>query len=206
LQRDARSAPAARIGTQYYNHQQQAQAQAAAARDAATLNGQVFSSASSESYDSDGEVLPLATTSLHQEPASPGGHPPRANVAEPGMPSVGEDGKWFQALDERYLLPLFSNATASRTFHARRARRTASGVVGSTGPSVEASPVESDDEGGEDDDGPEVELGVPLDHRPRPGNIQTQSRVVEESRAERGLTSPMLRSNSSGERLEPDMT
>lgn len=29
---------------------------------------------------------------------------------------------WFHAIDERYLLPLFSNAVASRTFHARRAR------------------------------------------------------------------------------------
>jgi hypothetical protein len=31
---------------------------------------------------------------------------------------------WFHAVDERYLLPLFSNAVASRTFHARRARAT----------------------------------------------------------------------------------
>jgi hypothetical protein len=34
-----------------------------------------------------------------------------------------EDGKWFQSIDERYLLPLFSNATASRTFYAKRTRR-----------------------------------------------------------------------------------
>ncbi|KAG8933649.1 monovalent cation:H+ antiporter, CPA1 (nhx1) [Tulasnella sp. 418] len=37
-----------------------------------------------------------------------------------------EDTKWFTALDERYLLPLFSNSVASRKFHARRARRMAS--------------------------------------------------------------------------------
>ncbi|KAJ6491444.1 sodium/hydrogen exchanger [Mycena vitilis] len=195
---------AARVGTHFaYNHQQLAQAQAAPPH---SPNGQIFSSSSSESYDSDGEVLPLATTSLSQEP---GTHPPRANTAGPGVPSVGvgEDGKWFQALDERYLLPLFSNATASRTFHARRARRSAGGLAGSGGPSVVGSPEGSDDEGVEGDEGQEVELGVPLEQRPRPGNISVpQSRVVEESRAERGLASPMLRSNSSGERLQPDMT
>ena len=32
---------------------------------------------------------------------------------------------WFHAIDERYLMPLFSNAVASRTFHARRANRRA---------------------------------------------------------------------------------
>ncbi|KAJ6554490.1 Sodium/hydrogen exchanger family-domain-containing protein [Mycena capillaripes] len=195
LQGFARGVGGSRIGT-HYNHQQQAQAQAAAATTAPP-----FSSASSESYDSDGEVLPLATTALHQDPASPsaGGHPPRANVAGPGVPAVGEDGKWFQALDERYLLPLFSNATASRTFHARRARRTASGAAGAGSAA--------------DDEGQEVELGVPLEQRgtgTRPGSVhvQTQSRVVEESRMERGLGSPILRSNSngSGDRLGPDMT
>ncbi|KAJ7699334.1 Sodium/hydrogen exchanger family-domain-containing protein [Mycena rosella] len=208
LQNSARGA--GRIGTHYnYNHQQQAHAQAqaqagvsAAAPPFSPIHG-VFSSASSESYDSDGEVLPLATTSLNAhgpEPASPS-HPPRP---APGVASVGEDGKWFQALDERYLLPLFSNATASRTFHARRARRSA-------GASVTASPVGSDDEGaGDEEDGPEVELGVPLDIRGGSANRDrdaAQSRVVEESRIARGLASPMLRSNSSGERVGgPDMT
>ncbi|KAJ7457001.1 sodium/hydrogen exchanger [Mycena latifolia] len=194
---------AGRIGTHYnYNHQQQAQAHVGGSTNAPPFspinNHGMFSSASSESLDSDAEVLPLATTSLNaQEPASPTGHPPRAN---PGVATVGEDGKWFQALDERYLLPLFSNATASRTFHARRARRSASGNAAS----MVASPVESDDEGaGDEEEGQEVELGVPLENRPRPGNINT---VVEESRIARGLRSPMLRSNSSGERLEPHMT
>jgi sodium/hydrogen exchanger-like protein 6/7 len=32
---------------------------------------------------------------------------------------------WFHAIDERYLLPLFSNAVASRTFHAKKASRRA---------------------------------------------------------------------------------
>ncbi|KAJ7092496.1 sodium/hydrogen exchanger [Mycena belliarum] len=196
----------ARIGNHYnYNHQQQAQAHASASTAVVppfspiTSHG-MFSSSSSESLDSDAEVLPLAPTALNasQEPGSPSGHPPRAN---PDAASVGEDGKWFQALDERYLLPLFSNATASRTFHARRARRSASGP----GASAMASPMESDDEGpdaGDVDEGQEVELGVP---RPANGN-PTQNRVVEESRIARGLRSPMLRSNSSGERPQPDMT
>ena len=62
------------------------------------------------------------------------------------MPTNAEEGKWFQALDERYLLPLFSNATASRTFHARKARR-ASGM-GTPGGRF-APPPESDDEDGD---------------------------------------------------------
>ncbi|KAJ7042929.1 sodium/hydrogen exchanger [Mycena alexandri] len=197
------AARAGRLGAHYnYNHQQQAQAQAAAAAlnpPPISPNGHVFSSASSESYDSDGEVLPLATTGQPD-----GSHPPRANAASPGVAGVGEDGKWFQALDERYLLPLFSNATASRTFHARRARRGASGT-GTGVPSVVGSPTGSDDEGMFEEDGGQdaLELGAP---RPRPGALQTQAQsVVEGSRIERGLASPILRSNSSGERLhQPD--
>ncbi|CAK5271199.1 unnamed protein product [Mycena citricolor] len=144
----------------------------------------IFSSASSE-YDSDGgEVLPLATASA-------------APDNTPRTPSMGEDGKWFQALDERYLLPLFSNATASRTFHARRARRSTSGTASA---GLVDSPTASDDEGLDDEDGQEVELGVPLEQRtPRP--LHTQS--LDESRIERGLASPMLRSNSTSERLAP---
>ncbi|KZS95680.1 sodium/hydrogen exchanger [Sistotremastrum niveocremeum HHB9708] len=63
--------------------------------------------------------------------------------------AVGEDGKWFQTLDERYLLPLFSNATASRTHQARKARRMASGASGGGG-SASMSP--SPTPGGSDDD------------------------------------------------------
>ncbi|KAJ7271078.1 sodium/hydrogen exchanger [Mycena rebaudengoi] len=193
---------AGRIGTHYnnYNHQHQATAAAAAAGSSSNappfspINSHgVFSSSSSESYDSDAEVLPLATTSLQQEPSA-GGHPPRANAAVPGVATVGEDGKWFQALDERYLLPLFSNATASRTFHARRARRSTSGPGGGTTASASGTPAESDDEGGEEDGGEAVELGVPL-VAPR---VSTAGQ--EESRMARGLPSPVLRSNSGGER------
>jgi sodium/hydrogen exchanger-like protein 6/7 len=107
-----------RIGNQYrasYNHHEQVPQ---------SPQG-IFSAASSESFDSDiGEVLPMASTG-HD---SAGTHPTRQQSGGPGPAGIGEDGKWFQALDERYLLPLFSNATASRTFNARRAsRRLASG-------------------------------------------------------------------------------
>lgn len=178
---------AGRIGTHYrassYNHQGQVPQ---------SPQG-IFSAASSDSFDSDlGEVLPMAPT----DPI--GGHPPRQNMGS-GPASVGEDGKWFQALDERYLLPLFSNATASRTFNARRAsRRLASGSGGnngggnqSTGGSGAVTPVESE----EDNDGvQELELGQAHGHghaRWGPGGNS-----VDLSRTERGLPSPVLRSSS----------
>ncbi|KAI0027751.1 Sodium/hydrogen exchanger family-domain-containing protein [Vararia minispora EC-137] len=113
----------------------------------------VFSAASSDEYDSDGgEVLPLAAT-------SGGGRGGRGDQSAPRV----DDSKWFQEIDERYLLPLFSNATASRTFHARRARRSAqaSGEVA--------------EQVGEDED------------------IPTGSMSGEASRSERNLSSPSLR-------------
>jgi hypothetical protein len=100
-------------------------------------------------------VLPLAST--HRDgTVSPGGHPPRAQdggAAGEGVGAVvGEDGKWFQAQDERYLLPLFSNATASHAFHARCAQRRSThnlstsggGSEGSVGPSVAGSDDKAD--------------------------------------------------------------
>ncbi|KAF8574538.1 sodium/hydrogen exchanger [Ramaria rubella] len=74
----------------------------------------IFSASSGESDSDIGEVLPMSSPVHHHTPRE-------ANAPGPGHGHVGEDGKWFQALDERYLLPLFSNATASRTFHARKA-------------------------------------------------------------------------------------
>jgi sodium/hydrogen exchanger-like protein 6/7 len=38
---------------------------------------------------------------------------------------VFRDGQWFTALDERYLLPLFSNSVTARRHHAKKARRRA---------------------------------------------------------------------------------
>lgn len=128
-----------------YNHHAQS----------ASLSGpNIFSASSSESYDSDsGEVLPLATppgTSSGRRTSQVGG--------------AGTEGKWFQAIDERYLLPLFSNATASRTFHARRqkrrmARPDSNGIVSASGSRERenvrgggATPLESEDEGGREVD------------------------------------------------------
>ena len=173
--------------------------------------GAIFSTASSESYDSDGDVLPLAPTSQENDDNNNNTHPPRGNLSST---LIGEDGKWFQTLDERYLLPIFSNATASRTFHARRARRS-SGVPGdSMQGSRIGTPVDSEDEvdlGG----GQEVELpGRPMASAGgnnsggggggsgnNNNNNMGSTRMVamDESRTERGLPSPVLRSNSMGD-------
>ncbi|PFH48859.1 hypothetical protein AMATHDRAFT_64540 [Amanita thiersii Skay4041] len=138
-------------------------------------------SESSESFDSDiGEVLPMAPTAPGQGGDSHRGVHSRRNS------NAGEDKKWFQTLDERYLLPLFSNATASRSFHARRARRNVTGVNGggnATGSAV-GSPVDSDVE---TDLGQEIELGY---------TNRAVSSVSAESRNERGLNSPVLRNSS----------
>ena len=185
---------AARVGAHYagpsrYNHQ------ALASSDSPIRSASVFSAASSESYDSDGgEVLPLASASrgnAHDEEAGPG--------------AVHEgEGQWFHTIDERYLIPLFSNATASRTFHARKARRTTGlgigaemGVMAGAGEDVN-----------EEDEGAEVELGVP---NIRMGGIQGGPGMPMppggvpggESRTERGLPSPILRRESEGGQKSP---
>ncbi|KAL0952602.1 hypothetical protein HGRIS_006857 [Hohenbuehelia grisea] len=187
------SAAAARIGTHYaprgYNHQ--AQAHAAPASPVVGFHG-VFSSASSETESDSGEVLPLAPTALAepgtQSPRTGGrqrdgtaSHARQASAGGAATAAAGEDGKWFQALDERYLLPLFSNATASRTFHARRARRASGAASGSAG----GTPADSEDE----DDGAEVDLGA--------GGVGSAVHV-DGSRIERGLASPVLRSTPNG--------
>ncbi|KAL1746585.1 Sodium/hydrogen exchanger family-domain-containing protein [Schizophyllum fasciatum] len=142
---------------QPYNHQS-APMPASSSTTAANPTATLFSS-SSESLDSDvGEVLPLAPTAA----PAPGSTPPSPGGAR--RPS--EDSKWFQALDERYLLPLFSNATASRTFHARRQRRADGGA-------------------GAGDAGAGEEL--------QPEAAPQAAAAVDESRMERGLPSPSLR-------------
>lgn len=47
-------------------------------------------------------------------------------VERQGM--IFRDGQWFTALDERYLLPLFSNSVTARRHNAKKARRKASGA------------------------------------------------------------------------------
>lgn len=71
-----------------------------------------ISQASFESDESDQEVLPMATE---------GGLPPEGAATHDG--AVWRDGQWFNVLDERYLLPVFSNATASRRQANRKALR-----------------------------------------------------------------------------------
>ncbi|KAF9555746.1 sodium/hydrogen exchanger [Agrocybe pediades] len=222
-----------RIGSHYasrsYNHQFQSShdggPQSPLVR-GGDNNNTMFSPTSSESYDSDGgEVLPLAPTS-HDNQNERTGHPPRQNSFTASM-GIGEDGKWFQALDERYLLPIFSNATASRTFHARRARRT-SGMagVGASSASNLGTPADSEDE--VDLAGQDVEMGRQGGRQPQvinigggggsgannnnnsssnngggggsgPGNFNNSRSVsTDDSRIERGLPSPVLRSGANG--------
>ncbi|KAI0339149.1 sodium/hydrogen exchanger [Trametopsis cervina] len=199
-----------RVGVHYgnqvrsYNHQ----AQTPHGASSPLNNNTIFSAASSDSYDSDVEVLPLAPT------AGPSSAKRTSGSRTPGASTptaaglIPEDGKWFQALDERYLLPLFSNATASRTFHARRARRTSGMGPTSAGGSRLATPGESDEDG---EDG-ETELDLttrtggrsprfsgsppPVIHEGEAHDIPRH--VTDESRIERGLASPMLRRDSEG--------
>ncbi|KAF8308359.1 hypothetical protein DL93DRAFT_2086952 [Clavulina sp. PMI_390] len=66
---------------------------------------------------------------------------------------AGQDWS-FKAVDERYLLPLFSNSVASRSSNARRASRRA--AMGANADGATQSREESDleyDEGGDEDHG-----------------------------------------------------
>ncbi|KAH9922207.1 Sodium/hydrogen exchanger family-domain-containing protein [Fomitopsis serialis] len=161
-------------------------------------NNNIFSAASSDSLESDAEVLPLAMAPTNGA-ASPGGRrksregPPVAGPSSGGV----DDGKWFQQLDERYLLPLFSNATASRVWHARKGRRT-SGMSTTNGTRL-GTPVESDEEA---DDRPEVDLTAAATRAANAGAEPARSQSVidiDQSRIERGLASPMLRRDSEGQ-------
>ena len=193
-----------RIGTHYnsrlYNHHHQFLNQNLNNNPPLSPGGAIFSTASSDSYDSDGDVLPLAPAP--HENNNNNIHPLRANISS----MVGEDGKWFQALDERYLLPIFSNATASRTFHARRARRSSGVPVDSMQGSALGTPADSEDE--VDLGGQEIELlGRPAGNNNNGGgsnNSLVNPRMtvgVDGSRTERGLPSPVLRSTSNEGRL-----
>lgn len=68
--------------------------------------------------DSDDEVLPAAG-STHDR----AGLEADENGADSGNRKVWRDGQWFTVLDEQYLLPVFSNATASRKQASRKALR-----------------------------------------------------------------------------------
>ncbi|GJE88999.1 sodium/hydrogen exchanger [Phanerochaete sordida] len=180
-----------------YNHQ-------ALADNSPVATNAIFSAASSD-YDSDVEVLPLATAAAGDVP-SPGGKHASSSRATPPVAGPSDDGKWFQELDERYLLPLFSNATASRTFHARKARRASGlGTPGGRFSTVGESDDEDVDEGGHEVDltnaatpvrTPRYTGSPPAQLDP---NAQEIPRAVDESRIERGLASPMLRRDSEGQ-------
>lgn len=206
-----RGGGASRIGLHYghgprsYNHQFQHHQPAGTPG-----TGHIFSAASSDSYDSDGEVLPMATTNAQPGNdqtlgrsngnsnsnliGSSGGRGGNGDDGGEGGVPVVEEGKWFQELDERYLLPLFSNATASRTFHARRARRSQHGSPFAN------SAMNSEDEG---EEGEEVDLGggggggglsgvgMGSGHGGRGSPA-----IRDDVRFERGLSSPMLRRDS----------
>ena len=85
------------------------------------------------SQESDDEVLPTASTS----------EPIEGETA--GTARVWRDGQWFTVLDERYLLPVFSNATASRKQASRKALRSNSrrGGAGAEGEADLGSPSPS---------------------------------------------------------------
>lgn len=65
-----------------------------------------------DSDDDDAEVLPSATSNTFNDATGQG-----------SSEGVWRDGQWFNALDEQYLLPVFSNATASRRQATRKAMR-----------------------------------------------------------------------------------
>ncbi|KAH8824051.1 sodium/hydrogen exchanger [Flagelloscypha sp. PMI_526] len=203
---------AARVGSHYgfrdYNHHQTAATSGAGAAETA----RVFSASSSDDFDSDGEVLPLARppTPRRAETGTPPNMEDDDFAGGTSTPPDGVKGKWnFQTLDERFLLPLFSNATASRTFHARRAaaaRRSASGLH----PDPEAGELgdgedEEDDigaqreggSGGGADEGREIDLTAHA-------NVwaATDSPVASGRMSREGLPSPAMRTSPTyGERL-----
>ena len=86
-----------------------------------------------DSDDEDNEVLPSATSSTYPE-------------GEGGDGAVWRDGQWFNVLDEQYLLPVFSNAVASRRQASRKAMRSNARAGAHDGM-------------GEEDDGTERDLG-----------------------------------------------
>ena len=185
-------AAAGRIGTHYsprvYNHHAQA------SQSSPIIGTNVFSMASSDSFDSDTEVLPMAATSVDPEGRAEAGRGGHHGEEQGGAAAVGEDGKWFQTLDERYLLPLFSNATASRTFHARRARRNAS-LANIQSPGPNGTPHESEEEL----DSPAVDLTAHGSTGSPPREFPRTQSPEEQSRSERGLATPTLRNGAGRE-------
>ncbi|RXK40026.1 sodium/hydrogen exchanger 3 [Tremella mesenterica] len=83
-----------------------------------------FSSNTSES-ENDEPLPPIQNAGNSQHPygeySGGGGGVGEERGQKPGM--VFKDGQWFTTLDERYLLPLFSNSVTARRHHAKKAKR-----------------------------------------------------------------------------------
>lgn len=120
---------------------------------------------STDAEDSDdGEPLGSATFDYDEEVAAggsggDGGARSAGEPSEPGM--IFRDGQWFTALDERYLLPLFSNSVTARRHQARKAKRAHVHGGGGGGPGSDAASPMSPSRGvslemGRPDDADEV--------------------------------------------------
>nr|ASF90256.1 hypothetical protein SPAR04614 [Bartheletia paradoxa] len=74
--------------------------------------------------DDSSDEFPSTSTDLNmrRHSSGPSGGVSSSREAE-AAGLVFKDGAWFHALDERYLLPLFSNSVASRRHHAKIAGR-----------------------------------------------------------------------------------
>ncbi|KAA1104122.1 monovalent cation:H+ antiporter, CPA1 (nhx1) [Puccinia graminis f. sp. tritici] len=89
-------------------------------------NGVISSPMSERSIatqDSDDEVLPSADAQTTQFNLEDGEARQGNGQGGGGNRKVWRDGQWFTVLDEQYLLPVFSNATASRKQASRKALR-----------------------------------------------------------------------------------
>lgn len=114
-----------------------------------------------DSDEDDPEVLPSATSIAFSE----GNGDASGDVGNGGSggQAVWRDGQWFNVIDERYLLPVFSNATASRRQANRKALRSSARLG--------HFPDSSVDEGGPGREGspgsPERDLSAPQGDAPR---------------------------------------
>lgn len=159
----------------------------------------IFSAASSDTDSEAGEVLPMAPTAgLGDASGSRTGADVKVGRAETddraeegsGGMATHASAEWFQAIDERYLLPLFSNATASRTFHARRARRVSHQRTASGSADTNAFGGGRDERSG--DGGYASGPGTPMDSEDEGYEGARRGGAVD-------TRSPMLRSGGIGE-------
>ncbi len=102
------------------------------------LRGSSRSGFSTQSESEEEEHEPLPPAGQAGEPGMGGEEQGQLGdpLAQPGM--VFRDGQWFTALDERYLLPLFSNSVASRRHQAKRLIKRASIYGSESGPTSPA--------------------------------------------------------------------